>query len=312
MKNQLLYVCIGLFILALAACSDDDGNLAPSLDDKDWWEIKDNPDSKLDHLIYEVYKETGVSIFYNDTIGREVRVDNFGNTYNYYKIIDIEYNIEGRSVGADYVLSTREQQIEEGVKFLRDRVIHRLISGTNPRCFLLVDYLRLNPNAIYESCIREGSVYRSMEATVVGKLNILSTLSEEGLNRMAAEVLAAGVANYVFNHESTELEQFYNLSTLKSGDDIKSMYGQYLYSWNSDYEIPEYYGFLSSSWYNEEDEDMYMTPLHLQDIVQYITEVMVGDDEGFMQKYAEYEVVRKKFRIMQKIIVNLQSRKDLE
>lgn len=312
MKNQLLYVCIGLFILVLAACSDDDGNLTFSMDDKDWWEIKDNPDNKLDHLIYEVYKETGVSVFCNDTIGREVRVDNFGNAYNYYKIIDIAYNIEGRSVGADYVLSTRDQQKEDGVKFLRDRVISRLIPGTKPRCFLLVDYLRLNPNSVFETCIREGSVYRSMEATVVGKLNMLSTMSEDELNRMAAEVLAAGVANYVFNHGSAELEQFYNLSTLKSGDDIKSMYNQFLYSWNSDYEVPEYYGFLSSSWYNEEDEDVYMTPSYLQDIVQYVTEVMVGGDDAFMQKYAGYEVVRKKFRVMQKIVENLQSGKDVE
>lgn len=81
MKIRFLYVYIGLFILTLTACSDDDGDLSPSLGDQNWWEIKDNPDSELDHLIYEVYKESGISIFYNDTIGREVRTDVFGNKY---------------------------------------------------------------------------------------------------------------------------------------------------------------------------------------------------------------------------------------
>lgn len=303
MKNQLLYLCIGLFMLAFTACSDDDGSLSPSLDDKDWWEIKDNPGNELDHLIYEVYKSTGVSIFYNDTIGREVRVDDFGNSYDYFKIIDIDYDIVNRSEKAKYELAYRDGHREAGVVFLRDRVIPRLMPGMRPRCFLIVDYLQLNPNGLPW----EGSVYRGMEATVVGRLSTLAWMSENELNRMAAEVLASGIANYIVNHESVELEQFYNQSTVVSGDDVRTMYDTYIYAWNPDFEVPQYYGFLSSSWYFEEDEDMYKTPTEVQDVVQYVTEVMIGDDDGFMEKYAPYEVVRKKYRIMQKIVTDLQA-----
>ena len=312
MKIRFLYVYIGLFILTLTACSDDDGDLSPSLGDQNWWEIKDNPDSELDHLIYEVYKESGISIFYNDTIGREVRTDDFGNKYNYYKIIDIDYNIENRSTRADYELADQDEQKMEGVWCLRDHVIPRLIPGMRPRCFLMVGYLRLNPNNASEDCIREGSVYHAMEATVVGRLRTLADLSEQERDRVAAEILAAGIANYIYNHESAELEMFYNMSTVIEKDNVVSMYDKYVDLWYSDELVPEYYGFLSSSWYFAEEDDMYKTPLYLQDITQYVTEVMLGDDEAFMQKYASYEVVRKKYQIMQKIVLGLQSRSGTE
>lgn len=114
---------------------------------------------------------------------------------------------------------------------------------------------------------------------------------------------------YIAEGGEEELEQF--LSTVVSGDAVRSMYDTYIYAWNPDFEVPEYYGFLSSSWYFEEDEDMYKTPTEVQDVVQYVTEVMISDDDGFMDKYAPCEVVRKKYMVMQKIVTDLQARVDL-
>lgn len=74
MKIRLIFWCCVLVVLW--SCSDDDSGTMCEL--VNWFEIKDNPNDELQHLTYQIYEEYGIPIFYNDTIGSEVRGKNAG------------------------------------------------------------------------------------------------------------------------------------------------------------------------------------------------------------------------------------------
>ena len=101
-------------------------------------------DDPLDRLIYEVYENHHVPIFYNDTIGREKKVDRFGQEWVSYEILDPNYTIESVMASVKYVLSRDREKLKTGVEFLCDGVLERLPEIVQPKCFLLVDsvYLR--------------------------------------------------------------------------------------------------------------------------------------------------------------------------
>ena len=72
-KNKFLYV---LLLSVLFSACDKEDNLTPSNLGKDWFTIE-NSEDPVDRAIYQFYEETGIPVFYNDTIGQETRVDNW-------------------------------------------------------------------------------------------------------------------------------------------------------------------------------------------------------------------------------------------
>ncbi len=165
MKYQLIY---GLFICcALFACADDDAP-SPSYGDKDWYEIKNDPNAdKLDQLRYTIYKNTNIPIFYNDTLGSEIRYDGGGNPYTYYSVFKIGYIFTSSGSNTKYQLSKDRDAILCMTELLRDYTIPLLAERFRPRGFLIVDTLSSAVNA--ETGIRPRlSGYKDLEMTIAG------------------------------------------------------------------------------------------------------------------------------------------------
>lgn len=165
MKYQLIY---GLFICcALFACADDDAP-SPSYEDKDWYEVKNDPNAdELDQLRYTVYKNTNIPIFYDDTLGSEIRYDGGGNPYTYYSVFKIGYLFTSSGSNVKYQLSKDREAILRMTELLRDYTIPLLAERFRPRGFLIVDTLSSAVNA--ETGIRPRlSGYKDLEMTLAG------------------------------------------------------------------------------------------------------------------------------------------------
>ena len=59
--KRILYCLMGISLFFVAC--EKENSPSPSLEDRNWFVIKDNPSNPLDHLIYRVYENTGISIF---------------------------------------------------------------------------------------------------------------------------------------------------------------------------------------------------------------------------------------------------------
>ena len=90
-KNKFLYI---LLLSVLFVACDKEDNLTPSNLGKDWFTIE-NSDDPVDRAIYQFYVETGIPVFYNDTIGQETRVDNWGNSYTHYEVLQFSSSALG-------------------------------------------------------------------------------------------------------------------------------------------------------------------------------------------------------------------------
>ena len=88
-------IIAALAVISLTtACSDEEETLFTDYD-KNWFVIDDNPADPAQHAAYEFYRDFGVPVFYNDTIGSQQRVDLWGNTYTHYETLTLSYAMGG-------------------------------------------------------------------------------------------------------------------------------------------------------------------------------------------------------------------------
>ncbi len=211
--------------LLVAGCGKDK-DLSPSGLDRNWFAVEDSSDP-VDHLRYEIYSQTGIALFRNDTIGSIDRgLDALGNPYVYYEVLDVNYAITSRTEVATYELSEDDDAVIAGLELMRDRVIPILPGKLYPRCFLLVGRLDIDQKKHRKG---EASAYRGMMTTAVGRLNSIKTMSEAEKKRLAAEIAAEVISVYLVNERATELEDFYAKADASTqGGDKISLY-DYVY-----------------------------------------------------------------------------------
>lgn len=304
MKAIYYYLHV-IICLLLVACDSDDENLKPSYEDTNWYVIKDNPSNDLDHLIYTVYSDTGVPIFYNDTIGWQERgLDGYGDPIIYYEVLSVNYTIDNATDYVSYALSEKSEDIESAVDLLKDKVLPYLKKGMRPQCYLLVDELILSGFKAHE----EG-VYRGMTTTVIGRLKEIKNMNTEEQNRFAAEIRAAGLGYYIQKYYSENLSAFYGVSVVLNNGQPMSLYGQAIMRFGGSVPYKAYkdYGFLNADADYSASSFSYNAPKREQDVTAYVTEVLLNDDDAFLSKYAGYEWILRKYDFMKKVVVEVLS-----
>lgn len=95
MKNILLLL-LGI-VITIYGCDKSD-EVKPELNLTNLYEIKDNVSDSIQHKVYELYKEYGVPVFFNDTIGKVfVKVDVNGDSVFHYEKLDPAWSYTGYS-----------------------------------------------------------------------------------------------------------------------------------------------------------------------------------------------------------------------
>lgn len=321
MKTYSLYFLLIIFFIS---CSDEDKTLTPSYADINWFELSDSPD-ELGHMCYEIYKNTNISVFYSDTIGRQFRgIDGYGDSIIHYEIINPQYTIASATSTITYILSYDRNAIRDGIMFLRDKVIPVLSPNTYPRSFLIVENLTLNATSTVANGQREGQVFNGLMTTLVSNISKLSTMSSEDQTRLAKQIASPILQTYLNNTRRDELENFYAvsdnsvtwpadaLSTTAYQRLVNSTipptntgYLPYREHWNA-------YGFLISNPNSpgtlNGGPDVYTkftTPTQAQDVISFIEAVLTYSETEFQALYENtvgYEFLIEKYRMIKKLL----------
>ena len=280
----LLWCCV---VLLLWSCSDEND---PSLfyEEVNWYEIKDNPDDVLDHTIYQIYKETGIPIFYNDTLGSEVKgVDVDGHPIVRYEIINLTYKLTTDVSNIKYRLPKNRTNILAGVELLRDYVIPELPSSLYVHSLLLTESLVEYSGGE----MKHLNVYIGLQTIAVGKMQNVGTMRPEEKIVLAEEIVTDLLISFFL--KSGGLDKFYAVSNrLSSFNDI------YAEGWilESMGKTKEECGFLSSPeiW----EPTYFKVPTKEQDLKDYMSAVKKYSEVEFRDLYGGYPWVMEKYLIV--------------
>ena len=307
MKKVIYMAVAALFV---TGCGEDK-DLEPSGLDRNWFAVEDSSDP-VDHLRYEIYSQTGVTLFRKDTIGSIDRgLDALGNPFIYYEVLDVNYAITSRVEVATYELSEDDEAAIAGFELMRDRVIPALPKKLYPRCFLLVDKLNITQTKNQNG---EASAYKGMMTTVVGRLNTIRTMSEAEKKRLAAGVLAEIVSVYLVSECATELEEFYSKANTKTaGGDDYNFYTKTddIREKNPGTSRPAFkdwkeYGFLVhdtsyTSFNDTPGSRSYKTVGQRRDVETFMVEVLLDDDAAFEAAYGAYPLILEKYELLKAV-----------
>lgn len=314
MKRAIIYYFL---ILLFSACTDDENKtLDPTDKDVDWFAIQPSSD-EIDNLRYEIYRDTKISVFYSDTIGKEYRgIDSYGDSIIHYEILTPYYSMSSAVQTITYSLSRDRGAIKSGISFIRDYVIDKLDEKAYPRSFLLVEDLTLKANASASNGRREGNVYKGLATTLVSHVSSFGTLTETEKKELASEVAAPIWYDYLIKQDASLFNDFCAVS-LTSVVSVTKIYDVQVttfassalpYStslWNA-------YGFLISNPERALGKNTmtgqitsFYTPTEEQDIVSFIQAVLNYSEVEFQTLYKEkegYGYLLEKFGMMKDIL----------
>lgn len=138
------YLIITIMLaLVFCSCQKEDA-LENELDFSNVFEITDNPDDVVQHARFEIYDQYKVSVYFNDTIGRQfIRNDINGNPYYRYETLDMSWtffssNDEESNVSYRYFFTEGETRQLQVLAYLNS-FLEGLSEKLRPAMILAVD-----------------------------------------------------------------------------------------------------------------------------------------------------------------------------
>lgn len=283
-----LIIILGCLFFFIACNKEEDGKLKPTETHRDWFVAYDDPNDPLKHEIYLTYEAFKVPVFVDDTIGEEVRVDPYGNSYTHYEVLDVFYKIDQGKYSSDTCIESRNvTDLRNGVKLIKEYVLPLIPFRIAPMSYLLVEEL-------YARTSKKSSYFNGMQTTVVGNVSYLKDMSPEEWKALGAEIAGVDFAQYVMEEYEKELLPFYKVSNDVYGFKV---YDQLLSKRRNPPFLstpPEEYGMLIL--------DGTSTLSQEKDIIQFIKQVLLGDKKVFMEKYKEWPLVKQKYEMMETLM----------
>ena len=302
MKIHSLF--LALLPCLFMACGDNDDDIMPSNSERNWLIVEDNPNDAIDHQRYLIFQETGIPIYYNDTIGEEIRYSSITDeTYIHHEILQVFYNPGFTTPAfARYTLVKNRDNLEEALVFLRDEVIPEIPDNAYLPSILLVDTL-ITPSG-------DSYVYKGLNTTVVGQMHRFHEMDELEKNNIKGEFLASIIMSILTQNETKWLEsEFYGLTYAVNPDRGSDIYSgsnnRYVYNvagTSLDRHIGAL-GFIGTKTKpstttiskNKLPDDpyhpeMWITPTKEQDIQQYCRAILGLSEAEFMEQYAKAKI----------------------
>lgn len=299
MNKQIIYL-FGLLLLTFA-CSEDD-TITPSNLERNWMIIEDS-EHPIDHQRYLIYKETGVSIYYNDTIGSMGRISSSGKAYTYYERLQVFY-LPGATIpiGGSFVLVEDKTEIVPMMNFLKNEILPNVPKKLPIPAILLVRTLD-GPNG--------GEYYRGFNTLVFKNIPTIEEMSEKEKEFHSANFMTGLVMSIFIRTESEYLENNFYGVTKRLNPTL-----QYLYSDGYDVSIRdackgtalaksfEALGFLGPVVESERPIEEQRTPKTWEDLNAYCNAVLFYPTVEFKTKWGIYPNVMKKYEAMRQLIQN--------
>ena len=298
------YLLLGFAMLVLWACNTGEDEVKPTESARDWFEIKDAP-GEFNHLCYEIYKNYGLSIFVNDTLGQESRgTDAFGYPILHVELFDPGYYVFGTS-NVGFVLCRDTSRMLKAARLIKERVAPYLPpeGEYRPRALLLVDTVYEYFTYSYRLIgYPEWAFCDGLKGIMAGKLSDIDKMPRDEQNYWAGLILAGKGVDWILQHCQEETEAFYNITDEGSRN---TYYGQQYNSWNDEYSMPpQEMGFFRWHYPLEEGWPFVYSLPQTFDLRTYMAAVYAfrGEEERFEMLNQEYDKIIRKFRLMQVMV----------
>lgn len=309
LRKYLLYGICGC-LLALGGCNKNEEEVSfPSNRDLNWFVVKDKP-GELNQLLYSVYRELGMTIFVNDTIGLEnYAMDASGNPIYRWEYFDIGYTLFGNTKNQGNEFDVEKYVIKSSVdtsamilatELIRDKVLPYIpkSGACRPKCYLLLDSLCQNYSVSSWTGLLTYKIdiptYVALKGVAVGKLWRITEMTEDERNLWCGEIIASKVAEWLISN--MDLTEWYKI-TDEGG--TQTWYNWSFGTWTTQFkaDIVECAGIFD--WFLE-TETVKITYTQEIDVREYVARIYAyrGRENEFLVNYDENSKVYRKFQLM--------------
>lgn len=297
---------MGLVVLVVAgmtACAGDDDDITLT-HERNWLVVEDNPNDELDHTRYEIYEQTGIPIYYNDTIGSEQRTTLAGQPYTYYEVLQVFYSPGSATPSvktSNYTLPANRADVLPVVEYLRDKVLPSIPKGMYVPSVLLVDTLNSSSGTV---------AFKGLNTIVLSNVRRFATMTADARRLYRAAFLRAVVAASLYTNEEQWLED--NFFSLTYAVDPTNT--TYLYSTaTSTYAV---YRALSNFPQNQQTlanlgfigthtkptattaERLKTVPTKSEDVSQFVEAILAYPEAEFLSEHQGQTVVLAKYQVL--------------
>ena len=314
--RKILYV---LCCLAMIACGNED-TLESQIHFDDLYGIQDDPNDPVKHEIYNIYKEYGVPVYFNDTIGRIfLKTDVNGQPVYQIETLDLawRYDYYEKSNYKYLYIKDADRQLEI-ISWIRnyleasDKVLY-------PFCFFVTE-------AVQKEDLDNDEVSFIEDPYVLGFRTLTMVMEnwEEGSEDTHLKEMKRSMVVQKINNYSNDLIDFKQVSDAnwygqKYWHELASDVSQY---YNCSVLDPDYKGNLSGDALEAKrveargvagrfgfvmGSDMFgnglFTPWDTKEDVELYVKVMLAtQEETFRKQWGAYPLVMQKYEVLYKII----------
>lgn len=325
MKRYLLYGVCACLLFGYGCNKDEEEINTPSYADKNWFMVSNKP-GELNQLLYQIYKDTGMPIFVNDTLGEEnYAVDASGDPIERTELFNLSYILFGTadSQVKDSIPNKRIVQSADtaamimAAELIRDRVLPYVpkLGEGRAKCYFLVDSLNMNfTYSVYDydtwqyvayTCWIPNTIYTAQKGVVVGDLSDICKMTEEEKDLWCGRIIAAKATSWIM--ENFDLNEWYNITD--DGDFSNSFYNRKLTSFYAEYA----YNIVDSAGMFDyylvlEEFGVKQCYTQEQDVREYIARVYAyrGRENEFLSQYKPDSKVVRKFQLMQQYVAEFE------
>ena len=306
MRTKIIFMLLVCGIVW--ACSEED-DLTPSRTDQNWFVVEDDPNDPLTHLRYQIYTDYGVPVFYNDTLGAQIRYDRHGEAYTYYEILKVDYNLSSYAK-IDYVLADDTTDVMLALELMDKYLFKYLPEDNRPISYLLVDSIvtKLETSGLAVS----DDYYQAFTTTCIGNIERFKTMNDSARESFMAELagielvdemLASADSNLIHQFDSAAFfvrldAMVYSPNRLPSSAFRGS---QSQISTVRTLAPPEAFGLLH---YRGKEVNRIYYPTMNQDYAAYIGLVLRCKEDEVLEDYGQDTCVLKKYYAVRQMMVD--------
>ncbi|MCA5005875.1 hypothetical protein [Sphingobacterium bovistauri] len=322
--KRLLIIIASAFVLA--SCQKDE-EITPVLQFENIYAIIDNPNDSVQHRTYNIYKEFGVPVYFNDTIGRvHVMDDVQGNPIYNYEKIDLSWSFHSYNKNTyEFDYMTDDKQKMKALDII-ETYLKDASPSLRPFSFFVTNSTRMYNQGVLSTTYRNSTFnigFRTILMT--GNWTAKQLADQPGL--MKRQMVLSKITNYV---EDVALFSSVSKSVWYGGLGWEKIYDpkglQFVIGWR-DMEML-YDDWSGARWYTAEELEIMRnnartvagsfgfikgnhttkgleTPSNATyDLQDYVIETLKYSPEEFEQIWGKYPLVMKKYGIVRNIIEN--------
>lgn len=302
MKSKL-YIAILMLSIGMIACRKEETTVFPDYD-KNWLVVEDNPADATTHARFEFYKETGIPIYINDTIGTQQRKDLFGKEFTYYEVLSKNYALGVEQVGAPPLVQNfkycAKSDVPAALAYLRSDIMPLLPKTVHVPSILLLESFSSNAFGTY--------AFKGFNTVLIGEASKIPGMNAATKARFKAAIMRAMITNTVLSGKYNDiLDKFYGVS--RRFATTRDIY--YMGTWQFSQFVTglptgtvatlQTLGFISSDPRNA-SYTPYTTWI---DVSVYLEAALGNTDAQFRQLYSSYPNIMTKYGYIRQILADM-------